>query len=110
MSQPYPDPPRIKTKLRCKYSLPGRRYNCRSMGAYVLDGKGYCAPHYDATWKARNPVLGQQHDWHRHANRFTGAEDPYESCRRCGDVRQHEGLAQGPCGGVMPQIALRGAA
>ncbi len=110
MSLPYPEPDTIFTKLRCKYSLPGRKYDCRRIGKYLMDGKGFCAPHYDARWKALHPVLGQSHDWHRHVNRFTGAEDHYESCRRCGHIRQLEGLAQGPCDGVMPEIVLRGVA
>ena len=107
MSLPYTPPTPIQTKLRCQFSLPGRHYNCRAVGKYLLDGKRYCASHYDTKWKVLNPELGQAHDWHFHKNRFTGEEDQYESCRRCMDVRVHEGLPQGPCRGVMPVITLR---
>lgn len=104
---PYPPPQAIKTKLRCKFSLPGIHYNCRAVGKYILGGKGYCAAHYDAVWRFKNPVYGQQHDWHLHVNQYTGETWPYETCRRCGDIRQREGLAQGPCKGHMPRIELR---
>ena len=106
MSLPYPAPPRVKTSKRCQFSMPGRHYNCRRVGAYVLNGKHYCAPHYDTSWKVQNPEYGQQHDWHVHANRFTGEADKYETCRRCGFIRVHDGLPQSPCRGVMPQIVL----
>lgn len=107
MSQPYPSPVAIKTKLRCKFSLPGKRYNCRAIGKYVLDGKGYCAHHYDIAWKVLNQIYGQAHDWHVHVNRFTGIADNYPSCRRCGDIKVYDGLPQGTCGGVLPRIVLR---
>ena len=105
--RPYPEPERIATRLRCQFSLPGRRYDCRHIGHYVLNGKRYCATHYDTKWKFMNPIYGQQHDWHIHLNRFTGEADKYETCKRCGSVKQHEGLAQEPCYGKMPRITLR---
>lgn len=107
MSQPYPSPVAISTTVRCKFSMPGRKYDCRRVGKYVLDGKGYCAPHYDTTWKVCNPIYGQQHEWHFHVNHITGAVDKYESCRRCGNIRLHEGLPLIPCEGKMPRITLR---
>ena len=106
---PYPIPERIKTKKRCQFSLPNRRYNCRCIGAYVLNNnnKHYCAHHYGIAWKVANPEIGQQHDWHIHINRFTGEPDRYETCRRCMVIKVHDGLPQSPCRGVMPQIVLR---
>lgn len=109
MALPYTPPERIKTTKRCKFSLPGRKYNCRALGRFLLGDKGYCAPHYDATWKATNPVYGQQHDWHIRKNHLTGEPWPYETCRICCDIRHLAGLAQDPCGGKMPTITLRGA-
>lgn len=107
MSQPYPSPEPTKTSRRCQFSMPGSHYNCRRIGKYVLAGKGYCAPHYDTTWKVQNPEIGQQHDWHIHVNRFTGQANSYPSCRRCGDIKVHDGLPQSLCRGVMPVISLR---
>lgn len=106
MSLPYPPPERVRTTKRCQFSLPGRRYDCRRVGAYVLNGKHYCAPHYDTTWKVQNPLYGQRHDWHTHVNKFTGQADKYETCRRCGVIRVYEGLPQRPCEGHMPEIVL----
>jgi len=107
MSLPYPPPERIKTKRRCMFRLPHKRYDCRSLGVYILNGRGYCAAHYDTAWKVQNPVLGTAHDWHFHMNTCNGRLDPYESCRRCGEIRPHEGLPVNPCRGVMPRIVLR---
>lgn len=104
---PYPVPVAVKTKLRCKYSLPGIHYNCRAMGRFILGEKGYCAPHYDATWKAQNPVYGQQHEWHFRVNRFTGEKARCETCTKCGSIRLREGLAQSPCKGHFDQISVR---
>lgn len=106
MDQPYPSPVREKTNLRCQYSLPGKRYDCRQFGHYRLGVKRYCAPHYDAKWKALNPVFGTQHDWHIHINHLTGESWPYETCKRCGSIRLHEGLAQDPCRGFQAKIVL----
>ncbi len=92
---------------RCQYRLPGMHYNCRAVGKYELSGRFYCAHHHRIRERVENPELGQQHDWHRHVNRITGAVDTYESCRRCGNVRQREGLPQSPCPGKMPRIVLR---
>ena len=110
MTLPYKPPQRIKTKLRCKFSMPGRKYNCRNIGMFLLNGKGYCAMHYDTAWRVLNPEFGQAHDWHRHVNKFTGEAYPYDTCRRCTAIRYHEGLPQSPCRGKIPIIVLRGAA
>jgi hypothetical protein len=107
MSLPYPAPEPIKTKRRCQFSMPGRKYDCRAIGKFLLDGKDYCAAHYDTAWKVANPVYGQQHEWHFHVNHLNGNVDPYPSCRRCGSVKQHEGLPQFPCRGSFGQITLR---
>lgn len=104
---PYPPPEAIKTKLRCKFSLPGMHYNCRAMGMFMLNGKGYCAQHYDTTWRTLYPQHGQQHDWHLHMNRYTGVPNHYETCRRCGHIRQRAGLPFSPCDGKMPEITTR---
>lgn len=110
MSFPYPPPDPIKTTKRCQFSLPGKHYDCRRIGKYVLDSKRYCACHYDTAWKVANPELGQTHEWHLRRNHITGVVYPYQTCKRCGYIRQHEGLPQGPCDGKMPQITLRGVA
>lgn len=109
MKPPYPIPVKQKTTRRCQYHLPGKRYNCRAVGHYVMEanGKRYCGPHYDAKWKFLNPEFGQQHDWHIHVNKFTGAPDRYPTCRRCGDIKVYDGIVQLPCRGVMPIIELR---
>lgn len=106
MALPYPAPEHIKTKLRCQFGMPGRRYDCRRVGHYVLDGKRYCAPHYDIAWKRENPEYGQQHDWHIHINRFNGEADKYETCRRCMAIKVHEGLPQCLCRGRQAEIRL----
>lgn len=72
----------------------------------MLNGRAYCAHHYDVSWKAQNPVYGQQHEWHYRVNRINGQVDAYESCKRCGSVRQREGLPFTPCKGKMPEIVL----
>lgn len=107
LDYPYPTPERIPTKTRCKYSLPGRKYNCRCIGHYFISSKGYCARHYDAMWKYINPVHGTQHDWHVHVNKFTGVADSYETCKRCGSIRVYKGIAQCLCRGHMAIIELR---
>jgi len=107
MEQPYPTPEAVKTTKRCKFSLPGKRYDCRRIGKYVLNGKGYCALHYDAAWKFQNPEIGQQHEWHIHVNRFTGESYPYPTCRICGAIKVYDGLPQCLCSGKMPVITLR---
>jgi len=109
MNLPYDPPTPVPTKLRCQFSLPGKKYNCRHVGKYLLNGKRYCAHHYDTAWKVANPIYGQAHDWHIHVNRFNGVPDRYETCRRCADIRPYEGLPLLPCDGKMPQIVLRGA-
>lgn len=110
MSLAYDPPSPTPTKLRCQFSLPGRKYDCRRVGLYHLDGKRYCAPHYDTSWKVANPIFGQAHEWHIHVNRFTGESDRYPTCRRCADIRPNDGLPLLPCDGKMPQITLRGVA
>ena len=100
MSLPYPPPEPIKTTLRCKFGLPGKRYDCRALGKYVLNGVGYCAWHFDTVWKVLNPVFGQAHDWYRRAS------NSYDTCRQCGDIRPHDSLPLSPCRGVMPEIRL----
>lgn len=102
MKSEYPIPIAIKTKLRCKFSLPGRKYNCRAMGKFVLNGKGYCAPHYDITWKTQNPVFGQHHEW---VDRTVG-DKTYPVCKRCAAIQQHAGLPQSPCAGHLARIRL----
>lgn len=99
---PYPPPAAIKTKLRCKFSLPGRKYNCRAMGKFIFNGKGYCAPHYDMTWKAQNPEYGQQHDW---MDRTVG-NHTYPVCTRCAAIKPHDGLPLSPCKGHLARIVL----
>jgi hypothetical protein len=94
MSLPYPAPVRIKTKRRCMFRLPHMRYNCRALGVYVLNGRGYCIRHYDTAWKVQNPVLGTAHQW--------GGT----SCLRCGTIRLYDGLPVMPCPGRMPRIIL----
>lgn len=101
----YPEP--IKTTRRCQFSLPGTHYDCRYLGKYILNGKGYCAPHYDTAWRMLNPEIGQQHDWHVHVNRFTGDRSPYPTCRICGSIKVHDGLPQALCRGTMPRITVR---
>jgi hypothetical protein len=96
---PYPIPTEMPTKLRCQFSLPGRKYNCRHVGNYRLEGRRYCGAHYDSKWRALNPELGPQHDWHIRLNSHTGEPWPYETCRFCMSTKQHEGLPQGPCRG-----------
>ena len=100
MGLPYPPPEAIKTTLRCKFGLPGKRYDCRALGKFVLNGVGYCACQYDMVWKILNPVFGQVHDWHRRGSSL------YDTCRRCSEIRPHEGLPVPPCRGVMPQIVV----
>lgn len=90
---PYPVPRAIKTKLRCKFSVPGKRYNCRGVGRFVLNGVGYCAAHYDTAWRIANPEHGQQHDW------CFKEWARWEICRRCGSIRPYEGLPVTPCEG-----------
>ena len=82
MSLPYPPPERVRTTKRCQFSLPGRRYDCRRVGAYVLNGKHYCAPHYDTTWKVQNPLYGQRHDWHAHVNKGDLAVNSQETAKK----------------------------
>lgn len=101
---PYPVPRAIKTKLRCKFSLTGKRYNCRCLGRFMLNGVGYCAAHYDTAWKVANPQYGQQHDWH--FKDLTDREDEWETCRRCGRVRPYEGLPVTPCKGYAATLDL----
>jgi len=103
---PYPIPQAVKTKRRCMFRMPGRAYDCRAVGKYELDGRGYCASHYDTAWKVANPEYGQQHDWHFHVNRFTGEMDRYETCCRCSAVKVHDGLPQCPCRGRQAEIVL----
>lgn len=105
--RPYPEPLFVKSKKRCQFRMPKRAYNCRCIGHYDLNGRMYCAHHYDIAWKVSNPEYGQAHQWHFHVNRFTNAVDRYESCKRCGVIRQHEGLPVTPCDGLMPIIELR---
>lgn len=107
MSQPYDTPIRQKTGKRCQFSMPGRRYNCRCVGAYELNGRFYCAPHYDLSWKVQNPVIGQQHEWHVRMNGVTGKPYDYPTCKRCGVVQVYDGLPQEPCRGHLPRIGLR---
>ena len=107
MSLPYSVPVAVKTKKRCQFSMPGRHYNCRAMGKYVMCGKGYCAPHYDATWKLANPIIGQQHDWHFRVDMVTGKQYEILTCRMCGAVKVHDGLPQLPCRGKLSRIVLR---
>lgn len=110
MEFPYPDPEFVKTKLRCQFSMPGRRYDCRSVGHYILNGRRYCGWHYDTAWKVQNPEFGQQHEWHTRVNKFTGVADPWPSCKQCGDIRVHDGLPQSKCRGKFDRIGLREAA
>jgi len=100
MALPYVPPDPIPTTLRCQFSLPGRKYNCRCVGKFMLDGKRYCAPHYDIAWKVANPVYGQQHEW----KTVRGVE--WKACSRCAAVQQREGLPQEPCRGGLPTIRL----
>ena len=96
MERPYPIPvARLKTKPRCSFHL----YNCRAIGKYFLEEQGYCASHYDAVWKWKNPVLGQQHDWHRRR-----PDSEYDTCRQCAVVRFVDGIAQPPCRGGQARI------
>lgn len=106
---PYPIPIPVKTTLRCQFVLPGKRYNCRSVGKYVMDqdGRRYCGRHYDLRWKYLNPIVGQQHEWHFHVNHLNGEADRYECCKRCMMIRVYEGLPQMPCKGKMDRITLR---
>jgi len=90
---PYPAPQAIKTKRRCKFSLPKMRYDCRCMGRFVLDGVGYCAAHYDIAWRVANPEHGQQHEW------CFKEWARWEMCRRCGSIRPYDGLPFVPCNG-----------
>lgn len=108
MSLPYSVPEASKTKKRCMFRMPGHAYNCRRLGKYVLNNRGYCAPHYDTTWRLFNPEYGQQHDWHYRVNHITGETYAFETCRRCAAVKVHDGLPQSPCAGKLAQIALRG--
>ena len=103
---PYPIPTRIKTKLRCQYSIPGMHYNCRAIGCYDLNGKRYCGHHFDIQWHFLFPIYGQQHDWHFRINSMTGEKSLYESCRKCGSIKQRDGLPQMPCKGKLPTIRL----
>lgn len=82
-------------------------YNCRRVAHYEHSGRLYCACHYDIAWKRDNPELGQAHLWHYHVNRFTGKSDVYETCHKCGAIRQREGLPWTPCDGKMPIVGLR---
>jgi len=86
--------------------MPGLRYNCRCIGHYVLTGKHYCTLHYDTAWKAANPIIGQQHEWHIRINSVTGEPDQYTTCRRCGSIKVHDGLPQSPCRGNLAKIVL----
>jgi len=86
------------------------RKQCYRVGKYDHEEKRYCGPHYDIAWKATNPIFGQQHDWHVHINQYSQVPDKYESCRRCGSIRQRQGLPQPPCRGKFEPIVLRGAA
>ena len=98
---PYPPPKAIKTKRRCKFSVPGQHYDCRCMGRFVLNGVGYCTAHYDMAWRIANPEYGQQHDWHfKEWSRW-------EMCRRCGVIRPHEGLPVSLCRGHLAEITTR---
>ena len=105
--QIYPSPTPVPTKKRCQFSPSGMMYDCRRVGKYILNGKRYCAPHYDTTWKVQNPIYGQSHDWRIHVHRFTGEASHYETCRRCGAIKVRDGLPQSPCRGVMPRIETR---
>jgi hypothetical protein len=93
----YPRPVAIKTKARCEYHL----YTCRRMGKYVLDGQVFCGDHYDATWKWRHPVFGQQHDWQPR-----GLDKSWMVCRICSAVQVRQGIAQSPCRGGQARIIL----
>jgi len=100
MSALFPDP--IATKKRCQFTLPNcaRYYDCRRMGKYVLDGKGFCAPHYKIAWELQHPLFGPQHVWELRKG------SPYETCTQCGTVRHHEGFPQDPCRGKLNRIVL----
>ena len=103
MERIYPMPvARLKTKTRCEYHL----YDCRAIGKYFLDEQGYCARHYDAVWKWKNPVLGQRHDWHRRPLRrdLDVGDRGYDICRQCAVVRYVDGIAQSPCRGGQARI------
>jgi len=107
MKLPYPPPRKEKTGKRCQFRLPGRRYDCRRVGCYVLSGRCYCAAHYDTAWMVENPEYGQQHKWHIRRNHITGEYYPYETCAVCGAIKVHQGLPQSPCDGKQPRITLR---
>ena len=95
MERLYPVPvAQLKSKTRCQYNL----YNCRCIGRYELEGKFYCASHYDAVWKWLNPVLGTCHDWEQRPGRN------YPTCRLCLAIKFVDGIAQGPCKGHQSQI------
>lgn len=78
------------------------RYDCRALAKYELNGRFYCAAHYDAKWRFENPEHGPQHDW------VPAAVDnrPYHYCKLCLTIKVREGLAQGPCRGRC-KIVLR---
>jgi len=97
---PYPAPQSTKTTLRCKFLLTRKRYNCRCLGRFMLNGVGYCAAHYDTAWRIANPEYGQQHDW-----RFKEWAR-WEMCRRCGSIRPYDGLPVNPCNGHAPMLDL----
>lgn len=105
MNLPYPTPTWVKTKRRCMFRMPGRAYNCRAIGAYVLNGRCYCAAHYDTAWKVANPIYGQQHDW-QWEKTFKKGDDMHECCALCGIGRPYDGLPLNPCDGKMPRIVL----
>jgi len=99
MSVPYPEP--VRTTKRCQYAMPGTwYYNCRRMGKYLLEDKGFCAPHFSWVWQVLHPVFGTQHDWEQRP--FMS----YETCAQCGTVKQHAGIPQDPCRGKVNKIVL----
>lgn len=105
--RPFEFPIPEKTTKRCQYALPGMYYGCRRVGKYVLEENRYCASHYEARWLILHPVIGTAHDWHYHVNSLTLTLDAFLSCRRCGVVKNREGVYQSPCRGVLPRIELR---
>ena len=105
MSLLYPYPVSVKTTKRCQFGIPGKRYDCRCIGKYLLNGKCYCALHYDTVWKVTNPVYGTQHEWNLDDLRW---REFVPHCVRCGVIRVYEGLPQLPCRGKMPEIILSG--
>lgn len=100
----YDLPERRKTTIRCKFSLPGKYYDCRRLGVYVLGAQGYCLPHYDVAWKVANPEQGPQHDFSR-TMKFQDKDIPI--CVKCGSIKVHDGLPQCLCKGFHSKIVLR---